>query len=320
MSMTPEEIQSYTQEVAQALGETDTMPMSQIAQIIEAMGRDFVKENLEKTEEIEAGDGIKTDDGKRRRTKGGVFFYLVKGKMESDIRKQIFPNFGKRPKTPVVAWEKRQDFIDDLIAADEAGNMRYVQVTLHGRPGKIVTEGDTVMTTIQHTHKETPLPRGVPHPPQDQATFYTVYLAKKQWEEVEATLKQYRADRMIVEGTLFYDQATQSVAVMGTKVTTRRQLKDAKKERDAAADQAAIAGEHADDEALVSNMLPGVPVPDGMPADVASKLSKLHQAAETYRKKIADMEAKGQKGISMTKTLLRNTEKQIEVLERQYPS
>jgi hypothetical protein len=42
----------------------------------------------------------------------------------------------------------------------------------------------------------------------------------------------------------------------------------------------------------------------------------LEAAAQTLRERLAEMEAKGQKGIAMTRTLLNNTEKQIAALQR----
>lgn len=45
------------------------------------------------------------------------------------------------------------------------------------------------------------------------------------------------------------------------------------------------------------------------------ELKKLQTAAETLRQRIAEMEVKGQKGVKMTRTLLKKTEKQIAALE-----
>ena len=66
------EIKDYAKEVAEALGETDEQPISQIEMLIERLGRDFVQQHLEETQKIEADGGLKTDDNKRRRTMGGV--------------------------------------------------------------------------------------------------------------------------------------------------------------------------------------------------------------------------------------------------------
>ena len=46
-----------------------------------------------------------------------------------------------------------------------------------------------------------------------------------------------------------------------------------------------------------------------------NELKKLQTAAETLRQRIAKMEAKEQKGVKVTKTLLKNTKKQIKALE-----
>lgn len=310
MSMTKEEIQAYTEEVAKELGETKEKPIRQITQLIELAGRDFVQKYVDETKKIEAKEGLKTDDGKRRRTPGGVFFYIIKGKLDAEIRKKIFPHFGQREKAKVVKWEERHDHIDALIDDAEHGPMRYVTLTIHGRPGKIVVDGDTVMTTISHSHRKTPLPRGVPHPP-ETATLYTVYMSLKHWQEVAETIDNYKGDRLIAEGTIFYDAETESIAMFATQVTTRRLQKAEQFNSDKPS-------EANTDSASETDALPDVETPDGMPAEAAAKLKKLHNAAATLRERIADMEAKGQKGVSMTKTLLKNTEKQIETLEKQY--
>jgi len=321
MNMQPEEITTRTQEIAATLGESADTPVQQIKLILEQMGNAFVEELLTEVEKIEANGGLQTDDGTRRRTKGGVFFYLAKGKMPTEARQVVFPNFGQRGK--VVEWEERQEYVQQLIDADNHGEMRYVTITLHGRPGKVVVEDNSVITTIGHQHRQTPLPRGVPHPP-DAVTYYTVYMAAKQWEEVEDTLKKYKADRLIVEGTCFLDQETGSISVHAMRVTTKRLEKMNR--------QAETNGTHAEDgktgQTKQSKEKSGKksadakssePNPDA-PQTIEEKLTTLKQAAATLRTKIADMESKGQPGINMTKRLLQNTEKQIQSLEKQVAS
>ncbi len=317
MNMQPEQLEAQTKEIAAALNETAETPVQQISQILEHMGADFVQELLAEVEKIEADGGLLTDDGSRRRTKGGVFFYLAKGKMPADARQQVFPNFGQRGK--VVEWDERQEYVQKLIDADNHGEMRYVTITLHGRPGEVVVEDNSVITTIAHEHRQTPLPRGVPHPP-DAPTYYTVYMAAKQWETVEHTLKKYKADRLIVEGTCFLDQETGSISVHAMRVTTKRLEKI---NRQAEGDDKSPKAENhkpgtgdakpaAKKEAVAGN-----PEPASAPQASSDKLETLKQAAATLRAKIADMEAKGQPGVNMTKRLLQNTEKQIQALEKQ---
>lgn len=65
-----------------------------------------------------------------------------------------------------------------------------------------------------------------------------------------------------------------------------------------------------------------VPIPQGMPEDMARRYVELHRAAQTFRQKIAAIEAKPEDqrfGLEMTQKLLSNTERQIKALEKQYP-
>ncbi|GAB5490901.1 MAG: hypothetical protein Phog2KO_11160 [Phototrophicaceae bacterium] len=301
--MEKQEIRDYAQEVAKILGENDEQPVSQIEQLVEHLGRDFVQEQLEETQKIEEKGGLKTDDNKRRRTMGGVFFYLVKGKMDESIRQKIFPNFGKTEKAKSLTWEERQDYVDDLIDEAEHGAMRHVMITLQGRPGKTIIEGNSVITTISHTHKESPYPKGVPQPP-EETMVYTVYIGIRQWNGVIAELEEYQGDSLVVEGSLFWDADTETIAVFAQAVTTRRLQKQARR----ASEKKAPPPTKAEAKKVEAEEKPKV--------TASSKLEKLYAAAETLRERIADMEAKGKGGVAMTKKLLKNTEKQIATLEK----
>lgn len=301
MSEEKTEIQEYIDAVAKELDEKDEKPVEQIVRMVEHLGQEWVQSMVEETNKIEEKGGMKTDDGKRRRTKGGVFFYICKGKMDDEAKIKVFPSFALKGK--VVEWEERHEHIDALMDAAEHGNMRYVTIHLHGRPGKIVKEGNSIMTTISHIHKQTPFPRGVPHPPEETATIYTVYFGMKQWSEVEESITEYKSDRLIIEGTIFLDADTETIAVYANRVTTRRMEKQAKKQEKPAKSSTADKIEKKQEE----------PVLEKTPA---SKLEQLHNAADKLRERIVDMEAKGQRGVNMTKQLLKNTEKQIEALEK----
>ena len=45
--------------------------------------------------EVEAQEGIMTSDESRRRTKGGVFFYLARYRMSPDVRRLVYNRKGK---------------------------------------------------------------------------------------------------------------------------------------------------------------------------------------------------------------------------------
>jgi hypothetical protein len=64
-----------------------------------------------------------------------------------------------------------------------------------------------------------------------------------------------------------------------------------------------------------------IPAPAGLPPEAAQRWIQLQTAAASFRQKIADIESKPagqQSGLEMTAKLLRNTERQIEALEKQY--
>lgn len=71
----------------ESLGETDARALLQIHRIIERIGLDFALEKLEQTEQTEAQGGLMLSDDSRRRTKGGVFFFLVKQELKQEGRK-----------------------------------------------------------------------------------------------------------------------------------------------------------------------------------------------------------------------------------------
>lgn len=72
----------------ESLGETDARALLQIERIIERIGLDFALQKLEEAERVEEQGGLMLADNSRRRTKGGVFFFLVKQKLKEDGRKE----------------------------------------------------------------------------------------------------------------------------------------------------------------------------------------------------------------------------------------
>jgi hypothetical protein len=93
-----------------------------------------------------------------------------------------------------------------------------VKITLVGRPGKIVQQGDSVMIGMQST-KAPVLPKGVPTPP-STPTNYVVFIARKQWAKVGDAI-QNPDDALIVEGFPVIDPQAKSIAVFAQNVTTK---------------------------------------------------------------------------------------------------
>ena len=231
--MQPEEIEALVRDVSEKLGETAEEPLKQIALLAQHLGESFVRECLDETMKIEEAGGMKTHNSERRRTPGGVFFFIVKGKMEAELRQEIFPNFGQTKKSLSIPWEDRAEYTD-LVSA-EPGTMRNVRLIVQGRPGKVQIQDDTVMTTITHVHGNAPYPRGVPYPPED-ATIYHLYMGLKHWERIAPALEANPKDHLIAEGTMILDESLGSIAVFVTALSTREMDKKARRHESRKAD------------------------------------------------------------------------------------
>ena len=349
--MEREEIKSLAEELAEELNETKPQPKRQIELLLEHMGEEFVRTKIEEAKKVEADGGMMVDDGSRRRTLGGVFFYVAKLDVPIDRRLLIFPNFGQAKRGKVIEWHERHEYVDKLLDADEHGDMQYVKTMVQGRPGKIEIMDNSVVTTIQHIHRRIPMPRGVPFPP-DTPMTYVIYMSLRHWEKVKESLEKYNSDKLIAEGTCIWDDETETFAVFANYVTTRRMNNQAQKEEqaqedsddkpakpdkapastDQPADKPTKPAKKETKKAQAKPPAPSkqaepasapqaaTPVSDSLPPKVATKLRQLHSAADKLRARIAEMEAKGSSGVAMTKKLLANTERQIKQLEDQHGS
>lgn len=350
-----EAVRAAAHEIAQALNETDTVPLAQITNIVDLAGEEFARALLQETLEIEAKGGMLVHDTTRRRTPGGVYFYLAKGKLTPEIRSVIFPNLTIKTPGATLEWDKRVEAFKPLLESDKkSADIRHIVIQITGRPSEWQTLDDTVLFKMIHSHEEGPYPRGVPHPPIGEPTIYTVYVGIKHWEKIKDALEDPR-EILIIEGSCYFDKATDSIAVFPTYVTTKemrkhenRQLigdfheeipqpaprnpdKDKAQRKDAknptkptntkTPTKPNAGGARPNNRPTSSISAPPtvqVVLPAGIPADVAAKLQQLHQAAATLRERIVVMESKNQPGVAMTRKLLENTQKQIDAIEKQY--
>jgi hypothetical protein len=77
--------------IAESLSETDERPLSQIQALVDAMGEDAILALLAEVDAVEDRGGMLLPDG-RRRTRGGVFFYLARRRIPEEHRERIFPH------------------------------------------------------------------------------------------------------------------------------------------------------------------------------------------------------------------------------------
>lgn len=92
------EQKSLAKEIAAQLGETETAPSRQILRLIQVCGCGFSRTILAEALETEAAGGLMVLDGTRRRTQGGVFFYLARGLMPYDAQVAVFPRRREKKK------------------------------------------------------------------------------------------------------------------------------------------------------------------------------------------------------------------------------
>ncbi len=139
LPLTPEN-QQLIKELAAHLQEAVPASVKHLEQMVTWCGPDFVRALLEETLEIEASGGMTTLDQSRRRTPGGVFFYLAKPRIYWPLAEKIFPQIKTyRPVVPrgetkkVIPFEAQekmatfkaneQDLEQRLRAMKTTGNM-----------------------------------------------------------------------------------------------------------------------------------------------------------------------------------------------------
>lgn len=303
-----------------ALGETAAKPIEQIGQLIAKCGLDFVKKIMAETEATEAAGGLLTHDRKRRRSKGGVFFYLAKGQMDAGLRGEIFPNFGKGGDgsiaPPGIEWGDRIEPMKALGA--QPGQISGLTVTLSGRPGKLHIDGSSVMTVIEQRQvKAPPYPKGVPHfDTVGGVTAFYVFMSLRHWKRVEKALEDER-DLLVIEGSAVYDGALEGITILSTRVSTK--MLDYQKRKAKSRGERQPGSPPAESRSEPDGAPADQPDLTNLPPEAIEKLQQLYSAADKLRLKLATMEDSDQQsGLKMTRRLLVQTEKQIANIRRQY--
>jgi hypothetical protein len=229
-TMTANEVE---QTIAEQLGETEPEPLQLLHKVVKKLGPEQALAFLKETQEIETQGGLLLPDGSRRRTPGGVFFYLVRTKAPKPVRVLFWQQRQKQATTtppspaPAFTWAERIATLDEIGA--EKGIASTVKITVIGRPGKVIDRGTCIVTSLQ-SGKVPSLPKGVPTPP-NAATTYTLYIASKQWRRVAEAIKDPE-DTLIVEGFPQLDAQTGSIAVFAPNTTTRK-LQQAQRQAEA---------------------------------------------------------------------------------------
>ncbi len=205
--------EQLSQQIAEVLGESN---ITLIRKIIVVIGPERTQAFLTQTQEKIAQGGLLRKDGQPR-TAGGAFFYLVRGSISKEERRQLWSYAAKPKRTrqssnrvpagsqapddklqaPALSWQEAMPLIAQVIQS--IGEARTVKITLIGRPGNIVQQPTCVLVSMKG--KEPPsLPKGLPALPPNSAITWAVFIVNKQWAKVSASVQSNADDQLIVEG------------------------------------------------------------------------------------------------------------------------
>jgi hypothetical protein len=85
-------LRSVVKEIAAVLGETESLPLQSLRRLIIKRGVAFAQDLLREVQEIEAQGGlmVEMDGCRRRRTLGGIYFFLAKQRLSGKQRRFVF--------------------------------------------------------------------------------------------------------------------------------------------------------------------------------------------------------------------------------------
>lgn len=214
----------FAQALADELGEVDPIVRRVLKRLVKRLGIPICAELLQVTREVEDSGGIWSVRDRTRRSRGGVFFALVRN--HSPRARAILLHTqdqergvvgGAAAAEPPFTWAQRGELTRETLL--QPGEAMTAKLTLVGRPGKVVERKDFVVTSMELKAAPSSLPKGMPVPPSTRAV-YTVYIASKQWRRV-ADLIRDPSDALIVEGHCMPDPESGGIAVFAQSTTTR---------------------------------------------------------------------------------------------------
>ncbi len=322
---------AFADSLADALGETQEKPRNQVRNVARYCGTNFTQQVYDDMLEIEAHGGMLVLTGERRRTPGGIFFQLVRERIDQNTRERIFVYWVYSQKQFVskesiyepFIYEQRAEVLTRLLA--NPGEVEEVNITLIGRYKELERRQALVIVAMKAIVSDGfTMPVGVPLPPKE--TDFVVYISIRQWEKVEPILQADETDLLMVTGFCGFDDEFKVLAVYTTHASTRKtyrmeqfQARQREAQQTAPPPQSKKAGKNGNvpsnapvskkpvnkagkaphnKEVDTESAPRPAPTPvekeieDGVPSSIAETLRKLYSAATTYRQKIDDIKSK----------------------------
>jgi hypothetical protein len=178
-------------EIADQLGETEDEPRGTILRAVQRLGSAAARGLLEETQAIEAQGGLWLGDRSRRRTPGGVFFYLVRQRAEKPDRLAIF--YPEHEQIIPLTLDELGALLADAAQWPRVPAQR-VRFRLSGRPANIppldLPDGTPyVIFNLESGSQHAP-PLAKELPPIRGGTTYRVLAATDQWRKIAPLLLQ----------------------------------------------------------------------------------------------------------------------------------
>jgi hypothetical protein len=245
----PNPITNTATTIAAQLDETAPGARATIWRTVRTLGPERAQAFVAQALEVEANGGMVIPDGSRKRTLGGIFFYLVRTRVSDKeavainvmwrskqqrkklglaLERTATPAALAPPPLPPFVWDEAQPIITELTA--NVGEASTVKVTVIGRPNQVVERQGVVVVALRSTNAPT-LPKGLPPLPSTPTT-YMIFVQQKQWNKVRDAMEQ-PDDALIVEGYPVHEPRFAGITVYATQVTTKA-LQAAKRKTEAA--------------------------------------------------------------------------------------
>jgi len=192
--------------IADALGEVN---YGGIADVIHELGEKKALELLQRTQEIEAAGGMPVLYGYRRRTPGGVFFYLA--------RHEAGARSGRSVPEPAFDWAERERLFRELRGQEAVAEQMIV--IFKGRPKRVLEIKGAVLAVFRQPalRAEAGIPRGLPAPPAEEVEV-RVLMPRHLWGRVMRGLQEDERAKLAIQGQAAEDKELGGLVLWATKV------------------------------------------------------------------------------------------------------
>lgn len=202
-----------------------------IESVINVLGQERTEALLQQTLEIEAGGGILTATGDRRRTSGGVYMKLLKEQTTPEELERIFAGGPQKPKVtheggphpadppPLgpLPWDEARVEISRLVKLPL--ERASVKITLVGRPSQVSKTKSCVVVAMKGSRPPS-LPKGLPPAPDGSDFSYAVFISLRHWAKVAPVMAQDKDERLLVEGYPIFDPKRGITVILAQNVRT----------------------------------------------------------------------------------------------------